>query len=109
MKSFKFLTNNKINPTVFNLNVMGTNLFGRIQSYVLYIEPNEPANTDECTHSLRDIIYGPIQLPTMVYNGVLLKRVDGEYVEINYNNVDEVNNGNLIFGINDRITLRYKV
>ena len=110
MKPFKFLRNNRNNPIVFNLNVMSNNpseYYG-IYGYVVYIEPYELEHTDECTGSIRDMITGVVQLPTQIFNGVLLKRVDGEYVEINHNNVREVNDENLIFDINDRITLRYR-
>ena len=107
MKPFKFLTNNKTNPIVFNLNVMD-DMFGRIPSYNVHIEPYELEHTDECTGSIRDIITGVVQLPTQIFNGVLIKRRDGEYTEINYDNVRGVNDRNLIFDINDRITLRYR-
>jgi hypothetical protein len=108
MKSFKFLTNNPSIPKTFNLNVMEDPL-SRIPNYDVHIEPYELEHTDERTGSIRDIINGVIQLPTFIFNGVLIKRGDGEYTEINHNNIDEMNNRNLIFDMNDRITFRYKV
>lgn len=87
---------------------MVDNPFGRILSYVLYIEPYELEHTDERTDSIRNIIYGVTLLPTQIFNGVLIKRRDGEYVEINHNNVRGVNDENLIFNLDDRITFRYR-
>lgn len=110
MKSFKFLTDNPTQPIVFNLNVMGDNPFDRIPSYNVHIEPYELEHTMERTGSIRNIITGVVQLPTQVFNGVLIKRRgDGEYTEINHDNVDGINQMGLIFDMNDSITFRYKV
>lgn len=108
MKQFKFLRNNPSEPIIFNLNVM-TDPLSRVPSYNVYIEPYEFNVHMEHTDSIRNIIYGWSILPTMIFNGVILTRRDGSHTEINYNNVRGVNDRNLIFDINDRITLRYKV
>ena len=107
MKSFKFLTNNRTNPITFRLNVMDDSIV-RVPGYNVYIEPYELEHTDERTGSIRDMINGVVQLPTQIFNGVLIKRRDGEYTEINYDNVRWVNDRNLVFDLNDRITLRYR-
>jgi hypothetical protein len=107
VRPFKFFEPYTSQPKVFNLNVMED--LGRIPSYNVYIEPYELEHTMECTGSIRNFISGVVQLPTHVLNGVLLKRVDGEYTEINYNNVDGVNQRGLIFDMNDSITFRYRV
>lgn len=109
MKSFKFLSNNKFIPKTFNLNVLAEPYDRRIPSYNVHIEPYELEHTDERTGSIRDIITGVVQLPTQVFNGVLIKRRDGEYTEINYDNVDGVNQQGLIFDMNDSITFRYRI
>ena len=108
MKQFKFF-NNPFEPIIFNLNVMDDNPFGRVPSYNVYIEPYEFHHTMEHSDSIRNIITGVSVLPTMIFNGVILTRRDGSHTEINYNNVRGVNDRNLIFDINDRITLRYKI
>jgi hypothetical protein len=108
MKSFKFLRNNPSIPKTFNLNIMEDPL-SRIPSYNVYIEPYEFNVHMEHTDSICNIINGVTILPTMIFNGVLLKRRDGSYTEINHNNVDELNQQGLIFDMNDRITLRYKI
>ncbi len=107
VRPFKFFEPYTSQPKVFNLNVMED--LGRIPSYNVYIEPYELEHTMECTGSIRNFISGVVQLPTHVLNGVLLKRVDGEYTEINYQNVDGVNSRGLIFDMNDSITFRYRV
>ena len=107
MKSFKFLTNNRTNPIVFRLNVMDDSIV-RVPGYNVHIEPYELEHTDERTGSIRDMINGVVQLPTQIFNGVLIKRRDGEYTEINYDNVRWVNDRNLVFDLNDKITLRYR-
>jgi len=109
MKSFKFLTNNPPTAITFNLNVLG-DPYGRIPNYNIYIEPYELEHTQERTGSIRNIISGIVQLPTHIFNGILIKRrTDGSYVEINYGNVDELNQQGLIFDMNDSITFRYRV
>ena len=109
MKSFKFLTNNKLTTKTFNLNVLG-DPYGRIPNYNVYIEPYELEHTMERTGSIRNIISGVVQLPTIIFNGVLIRRRgDASYVEINYHNVDELNRQGLIFDMNDDITFRYRV
>jgi hypothetical protein len=82
---------------------------GRIPSYNVHIEPYEFQNTMEHTDSIRNIITGVSILPTRVFNGILLRRRDGSHTEINYQNVDGVNSGGLIFDMNDSITFRYRV
>ena len=109
MKSFKFLTNNPPTAKTFNLNVLG-DPYGRIPNYTILIEPYEFEHTQERTASLRNIISEVVTVPTHIFNGVLIRRRgDQSYVEINYDNVDELNRQGLIFDMNDDITFRYRV
>lgn len=109
MRAFKFLKNNPSEPKMFNLNILG-DLFGRIPCYSIFIEPYELEPTQERTASLRNIISGVVTVPTHIFNGILIKRRgDASYVEINYSNVDELNQQGLIFDMNDDITFRYRV
>jgi hypothetical protein len=106
MKPFKFFEPDK-QIKVFNLNVLD-NPFGRVPSYYVYIEPYEFEQTQELTGSIRDIVTGLIQVP-IIFNSMVITRVDGSPTEINYNNIDGVNQRGLLFDINDRLTIRYRV
>jgi hypothetical protein len=106
MKDFKFFEPDK-QIKVFNLNVLG-NPLGRVPSYNVYVEPYEFEQTMEVKGSIRDIITGLIQVP-MVFNGMVITRVDGSHTEINYQNVDRVNQRGLLFDINDRLIIRHRV
>jgi hypothetical protein len=107
MRPFKFLNKNQPELIIFNLNVM-TDPLSRIPNYNVHIEPFDFVPSEERTGSIRDIIYGVVQLPTQIFLGAVLTRRDGSHTEINYHDVDELNSRNLIFDINDRITLVYR-
>lgn len=105
IKDFKFLQKKKKQFKLFHLNVMN-DVFGRIPSYPCPFEPYDN-NTEDVYGTLGDVINGRLGIVGIFITLVILRRGSGN-VEINYNNVDGVNQLGLIFAREDRVIVRYK-
>ena len=103
MKPFKFFRKDYV---IFNLNVMN-NLFGRIPSRSIIIEPDDYTISytfDGTVGELFDRYPGVTICVVMI----LIQRGFGRAIEINHNNVDDINQQGLVFEREDRVVVRYK-
>jgi len=104
MKPFKFFHKGHV---IFNLNVM-TNLFGRIPSRGIIIEPDDYTTSytfDGTVGELFDRYPGV----TICIVMILIQRGFGRAIEINHNNVNDINQQGLVFEPEDRVVVRYKL
>jgi hypothetical protein len=103
MKPFKFFRKDYV---IFNLNVMN-NLFGRIPSRSIIIEPDDYTISytfDGTVGELFDRYPGV----TICVVGIIIQRGGNRAIEVNHNNVDDINRQGLVFEPEDRIVVRYK-
>jgi hypothetical protein len=103
MNPFKFFHKGHV---IFNLNVM-TDLFGRIPSRSIIIEPDDHTISytfDGTVGELFDRYPGVTICVVMI----LIQRGFGRAIEINHNNVDDINRQGLVFEREDRVVVRYK-
>ncbi len=104
VKSFKFFHKGHV---IFNLNVM-TNLFGRIPSRGIIIEPDDYTIThtfDGTVGELFDRYPGGVTIRVV---GIIIQRGGSRAIEINHNNVNDINQRGLVFEREDRVVVRYK-
>ena len=104
--NFKFLQQEKKQFKVFNLNVLTTDVFGRIPSYAFAFEPYDN-NTEDVYGTVDDVINNRLGIVGIFTTLVIQRRGSGT-VEITYSNVDGVNERGLIFASEDRVIVRYK-
>lgn len=103
---FKFLQQEKKQFKVFNLNVLTTDVFGRIPSYAFAFESYDN-NTEDVYGTVDDMINGRLGIVGIFITLTILRRGSG-VVEITYSNMDGVNELGLIFAREDRVIVRYK-
>ena len=104
MKPFKFFHKGHV---IFNLNVM-TNLFGRIPSRSILIEPDDYTISHTFDGTVGELFdrYPGVTIRVV---GIIIQRGFGNRaIEINYNNVNDINQRGLVFEPEDRVIVRYK-
>jgi hypothetical protein len=105
IKDFKFLQQEKKQFKLFHLNVMN-DVFGRVPSYPCPFEPYDN-NTEDVYGTVSDVINGRLGI-VGIFTTLVIQRRGSGVVEINYNNVEGVNELGLIFAREDRVIVRYK-
>ena len=98
VRPFKFFHKGYV---IFHLNVMA-NLFGRIPSRGILIEPDDYTTSytfDGTVGELFDRYPGV----TICVVGIIIRGI-----EVNHNNVNDINRQGLIFEREDRVIVRYK-
>jgi hypothetical protein len=100
---------------VFNLNVLSTpDVFARIPSYNVVIEPNDYSANSIRHGTIDDLINGRFEIP-WCFTSLTIRR-GGEtqetftsYTVITYENVDEINSRGLLFDREDSIIISHYI
>jgi hypothetical protein len=84
-----------------------TNLFGRIPSRGIMIEPDDYTISHTFDGTVGELFdrYPGVTICIVM---ILIQRGFGRAIEINHNNVDDINQQGLIFEREDRVVVRYK-
>jgi hypothetical protein len=91
----------------FNLNVLDSNIFGRIPSYTIAIEPDDYTVSYTFQGTIGQIIGGELGI-AWCFTSMMIQRSVMDIVEINYNSVDRLDQIGLIFQPSDSVVVRYK-
>lgn len=108
MREFKFLQLRKKQFKVFNLNVMSTDVFGRIPSYGCPFDSYDNI-TVNLFGTVDDLINDRFNIVGNFTTLIIMRGAGGDVVEITYNNVDGVNERSLVFAREDSVIVRYKL
>jgi hypothetical protein len=87
-----------------NLNVMD-NIFGRIPSFSAFFQPDDYTVSYTFIGVIGNLIDNGL---SGCFTSMTIQRLDSSLVEINYINVDEMNQRGLIFQRDDNVLIRYK-
>jgi hypothetical protein len=102
----------RISPIrTFALNVLTNGIFGRVPSYLTMFERigDNPQRVDNVNVrgniTIRDLIEDSLGVGLYFLILKIHRLSDGTEVEINYENVDELNAQNLVFNLDDYVTI----